>query len=269
MAQIMSSHHRLKGKNSSSLNRLSMFSVVSGILLLTLCIYSANGNQARENTGAGVELGSKRASSGSAAIVSGSVNGIPYYHCAGTGTGTGTGTEQHLVLLHGARFTKEDWKTSGILDSLCTADKGLSVSAMDLPVSAGHEELKTLLTSMQTAELLTTPVALVTPSASGKTITDWMTKGDVTKLPLFISKWIPVAAGSVSNPTEEQVSSLTNNLSIFAIYGNRDAMGKRVTERLASLASAETLELDGGHPCYLDSPEDFVSAILRTMNVAA
>lgn len=250
-----------------------MASVLLGIagIILALFLYSANGNHAQETTkGSAVveEVGSKRASSSGSTekiiISSGSVNSIPFYHC---GTENNINENKHLVLLHGAKFTKEDWKTSGILKSLCKA-KGLSVSAMDLQVSAGHQELKTLLASMQTEGMLNTPVTLVTPSASGKTITDWMTNGDLTELPSYISKWIPVAAGSVSSPSDEQVGSLKGKLSILAIYGSRDAMGKRVTERLADLASAETLEVEGGHPCYLDSPDDFVSAIFRSMDVS-
>jgi hypothetical protein len=123
----------------------------------------------------------------------------------------------------------------------------------------GPFDPNTISTTADTPGMPAQPLNTVTPATGVPVVTQDFNS----------PKWIPVAAGSVSNPTEEQVSSLTNNLSIFAIYGNRDAMGKRVTERLTSLASAETLELDGGHPCYMDSPEDFVSAILRTMNVLA
>jgi pimeloyl-ACP methyl ester carboxylesterase len=196
--------------------------------------------------------------SGSSDIVSGTVTGIDYYHCAGK--------KKHLVLLHGAKFTKENWKTIGILGKFCQYSE-LSVSAMDLPVSAGHEDLQALLTSMEEAGLLTTPVVVVTPSASGKTITDWIKNGDVTTLKSFVSLWIPVAAGSVASVSEEQLIGLGNALPIFAIYGNRDVMGQQTTERLANLAGAETLEIEGGHPCYLDSPDDFVSAILQKLNV--
>ena len=48
--------------------------------------------------------------------------------------------------MHGASFTKEDWKKSGILDMLCDInneeDEGnLSISALDLPVSADGKQL--------------------------------------------------------------------------------------------------------------------------------
>ena len=239
---------------------LPVILVISGIAFVTLCLYGGAAVVPENENPGGVKMGSTLGASESGEIMSGMVNDIPYYHCAGNG--------KHLVLLHGAHFTKEDWKTSGILESLCKS-KGVAAFAMDLPVSAGHQELKTLLTSMQNNQLLTLPVVLVTPSASGKTITDWMTKGNVAQLPSYISKWIPVAAGSVSNLSDEDVGSLQDQISILAIYGSEDAMGKKVTQRLSSLAGAESLEIEGaGHPCYLDSPAVFVKAVLQTMNVS-
>ena len=243
-------------KERSSSRNLSWMVVIAGFLL-ALIMYSANGNRVSKNKDTVMEMGTKQIS-GSSDIVSGTVNDIEYYHCAGN--------TKHLVLLHGAKFTREDWKSSGILGKLCQHSE-LSVSAMDLPVSAGHEELQLLLKSMQDAELLTTPVVVVTPSASGKTITDWITNGDLSTLKSLVSLWIPVAAGSVSSVSDEQLKGLGNRLPIYAIYGSRDAMGKQTSNRLASLASAETLEIEGGHPCYLDSPDDFVSAVLQKMNI--
>lgn len=201
----------------------------------------------------------------SSSIRSGTVNGIPYYHCSGAGSDV-----KHLVLLHGAKFTKEDWKTSGIMDGFCRIPN-LSVSTMDLPVSAGYQELIDLLNGMQLKQLVSLPVALITPSASGKTITDWMKNGDISKLPTYVYRWIPVAAGSVSSASAEEVSSLkdsTSIFSIFAIYGNQDRMGKKVTETLRELANAKTLELEGGHPCYLDSPDAFLSAVSEDLGVS-
>lgn len=254
MGQMTS--RRFKEKSSSS--NLPWMVVMAGFLL-ALILYSANGKRASQNNDAVVEMGIKQAS-GSSDIVSGNVNEIDYYHCAGN--------RKHLVLLHGAKFTKEDWKTSGILGQLCQNSE-LSVSAMDLPVSAGHEELQALLKSMDEAELLTTPVVLVTPSASGKTITDWIKNGDLSTLTSLVYLWIPVAAGSVASVSDEQLMGLNGILPIYAIHGNRDAMGKQTSDQLATLAAAETLEIEGGHPCYLDSPDVFVSALLQKMRLAS
>jgi hypothetical protein len=50
----------------------------------------------------------------------------------------------------------------------------------------------------------------VTPSVvSGKTITDWMMTGNVSQLPNYIFKLIPVAAGSMTSATDEQAGALS------------------------------------------------------------
>lgn len=214
-----------------------------------------------------VGLGAKKAkgietlhSKGIAAIQSGEIDSIPYYHCDGNGS--------HLVLLHGSRFTKEDWKTSGIMDIFCEVTD-LSVSAIDLPVSKDHEDLQKLLISMENANFLARPVTLVTPSASGKTMTDWIDHGNISEIQNFISTWIPVAAGSVGTLDDANLDTLKkdSSISILAIYGSRDAMGARVSTKLEEQAGASKLEIEGGHPCYLDSPKDFTDAVLRQLGI--
>ena len=143
---------------------------------------------------------------------------------------------------------------------------------MDLPVSAGHTELTSLLQAMQGEQLIssTHPIALVTPSASGRTMIDWMMQGNVEEIPKFVDKWIPVATVGLSKAMDEQVKSLTtvDGLSILAIYGNRDKAGKVVSERLKSLAKAKLVELEGGHPCYIDSPDAFVQTVLEFLGMS-
>ena len=53
----------------------------------------------------------------------------------------------------------------------------------------------------------------------------------------------------------------TKSFDIFAIYGDTDRTGKRVTEQLVQYAGATSLQLHGGHPVYLDSPNEFVHAV--------
>jgi pimeloyl-ACP methyl ester carboxylesterase len=246
-------------RNQASTKALVL--IVVGVLLATYLYMASMTTKSTPNEFEAVAA--KFADSSS--IQTGAVNDIPYYHCSGAGSDV-----KHLVLLHGAKFTKEDWKTSGLLDGFCRIPN-LSVSAMDLPVSAGYQELVDLLHAMQLKQLVSLPVALITPSASGKTITDWMKNGDVSKLPTYVYRWIPVATGSVSSASAQEVSSLkdsTSIFSIFAIYGNQDSMGKKVTETLRDLAGAKTLELKGGHPCYLDSPDAFLSAVSEDLGVS-
>jgi hypothetical protein len=228
--------------------------------VLALLIYFAVGRRVSwsHNETSVLDVKQEDPSGASSEILSGSISDIPYYHCAGS--------EKHLVLLHGAAFSKEDWLSSGILSGFCANDK-LSVSALDLPVSAGHAQLKSLLVAMEEYALVQRPVVLVTPSASGKTITDWLKNGDLTEIPKYVSKWIPVAAVSVASASDSQLSSLRGSLPTFAIYGSRDSMGKSVSDKLVNLSDAKSLEIDGGHPAYLDSPQAFIAAVLEDLGL--
>ena len=200
---------------------------------------------------------------------------IAYYHQSAASSSTSI--RQHsLVLLHGSKFTKEDW----IQNSSSSTSKNIismfhkqfpysiSITAVDLPVKADHNQLVSLLEAMQDKGLISLPVSIVTPSASGFSIVDWMMKDDqdvTKKLPTYIHTWIPVASGSVLRFTNEQLTKidLLEDFSIFAINGNLDKMGKKVTKKLVKHTSTITksIELKGGHPVYLDSPNEFVNAI--------
>ena len=234
---------------------------------------------------------------------------VAYYHCSNDRSSGGVETStknaaspvESLVLLHGSAFTKEDWKSSGILKDLCRPSHGtttatsttipLKVTAVDLPVSATHDDLMQLLDAMTETEKIipvsspgsgssqlieSLPVKLVTPSASGKTITDWILNGDnnnskINLLPTYISTWIPVASNSVDKLSDTQISQLkdlssSSSFKIFAIYGDQDMHGKKVSKRLEGIGSATILELSGRHPVYLDSPTEFVEAVIRTID---
>jgi pimeloyl-ACP methyl ester carboxylesterase len=197
--------------------------------------------------------------------VYGDVHSVAYYHCASQ---TLPEKSKHLVLLHGAKFTKEEWKTSGIMETLCE-NPNLSVSAIDLSVRAGHRDLMGMLLAMKDSFQINLPVVLVTPSASGMTITDWMATGRLPDLPNFVQKWIPVACFAVSAATEDQLARMArlNDFEVLAIYGNKDRGGEETAGRLEDYVGAQTLELNGGHSCYLDSPEEFCSALVKELGV--
>ncbi|OEU10834.1 hypothetical protein FRACYDRAFT_246706 [Fragilariopsis cylindrus CCMP1102] len=200
---------------------------------------------------------------------------IAYYHQAAASSSTSI--QQHsLVLLHGSKFTKEDWiqnsssSTSKNIISLFHQQfpYSISITAVDLPVKADYNQLVSLLEAMQDKGLISLPVSIVTPSASGFIIVDWIMNDDqdvTNKLPTYIHTWIPVASGSVLRFTNEQLTKidLLEDFSIFAINGNLDKMGKKVTKKLVKHTSTITksIELKGGHPVYLDSPNEFVNAI--------
>lgn len=214
----------------------------------------------------------------------GVVGGVAYYHCSRITAesihqkSTPRQQPQSLVLLHGAKFTKKYWKSSEILSMFCKNSQAsfeLSVVALDLTVEASHKDLALVLDALETAEVVTKPVTLVTPSASGKCMVDWLRHQEEAsssrhRLGLYVHRWIPVASGAVQQLDEAQMKRYTGSLSILAIYGDRDKRGKILSERLQEIAAPKTraLEIKGGHPCYLESPSTFVKAVLDFMATA-
>lgn len=184
--------------------------------------------------------------------------GVPFYRCTGTGK---DGDGITLVLLHGAKFSKEDWKRSGILKDFCEreAKKKINYYAIDLPVSSDYKDLMNFLDAVSD---IAKPVSLVTPSASGKTMVSWAASSAVHEtLPRYVRQWIPVAALAVNSAPDDDLRKLDSTLSILAVYGDADTPGKASSEKLKSLAGAKILEQVGRHPCYLDSPKEFVTEV--------
>mmetsp|Transcript_27134 Transcript_27134/g.57942 ORF Transcript_27134/g.57942 Transcript_27134/m.57942 type:complete len:330 (+) Transcript_27134:227-1216(+) len=122
---------------------------------------------------------------------------MPYYHCGPLPLPLpGSPDNEHmteLVLLHGAAFTKEDWRDSGILQSLCDVNDGstgaedqsirklsdsryyyprpLSVTALDLPVPGEGDIFYDAIQSLASQHVLSgNPVVIVSPSAGGRAI---------------------------------------------------------------------------------------------------
>ena len=199
---------------------------------------------------------------------------LPYYHCGPLPSQDNPDLTE-LVLLHGAAFTKEDWKTSGILDMLCDIDNeedegNLSISALDLTVSADGKDLGLAFDALVADKVLSgRAAAFVSPSASGKAMLGLaeLSKSGGAELKRIVKAWIPVATGSVVKAEEATILQYKlDNVPILAIHGDQDAMGKKVTERLKQLNGAKGVELSGRHPVYLDSPEEFVQEVLQFLD---
>jgi pimeloyl-ACP methyl ester carboxylesterase len=238
------------------------------VLLVTVVSRTSKQKEVQLQTAAKAEpLASVKSTEGEVpgAITLGEDKGVPYYHCSGAGSGD----EVTLILLHGMAFTKEDWKKpSGILKDLCTREtqRKLSVFAVDLPVTADFKDLTMFLDSLSGQGKVTKPVSLVTPSASGKTMATWAGSAAVEHtLPQYISRWIPVAPVAFSSVPEHDIRNMIN-LPTLAIYGSKDTRGKDVSNRLKEFANARVLELHGGHPCYLDSPKEFVDEVVAFLD---
>jgi pimeloyl-ACP methyl ester carboxylesterase len=180
--------------------------------------------------------------------------GLAYFSCPSS--------RPSLILLHGTAFTKEDWKNSGILQNFC---RHWSVVALDLSVKANYEQLLHAIRDLSAAGQVTLPFkALVTPSASGFAVISSL-QGNLSTLTSLVQSWIPVACNSLLLVDTSTLIQL-NGWPIFAIYGDRDLSGKRSSELLKQYSGAIVQELSGRHPCYLDSPLEFVDTINDFLN---
>ena len=210
---------------------------------------------------------------------------LPYLHCGpefGTHPNPGDGAGRELLLLHGAAFRASTWEESGILEGLCLLGRqagasdasvvaaDLSVTALDLPVSADALYLNKAFKSLWERGIISGEATfIVTPSASGSSMMSAASFAvskqaeDASKiLRRLVRGWIPVAAGAVlSAPSDDLGVFIELEIPILAIYGDQDAKGKKSSERLSDEAGASTLELEGRHPCYLDSPNEFIRAV--------
>ena len=173
-----------------------------------------------------------------------------------------------IVLLHGAKFTKQNWSESGIIESICNDSQShgiiSSVIALDLSVQAdGNGFINAMDSLIENGILSGKPVVVISPSASGKAIIS-LTSISERRVEDIIRAWLPVASPAILSATNESLGRFRQlQIPILAINGNRDAMGKKVTERLVTISGAEGVEIDGGHPCYLDSPNAFVDVVFK------
>jgi len=238
--------------SSSTLRRLPVYLTAAGgaLVLFLFLIMSRQSPPEEEARSSGMKTSSTD-------VIKDTVGGVEYYHCSAQ-----QDDALDLVLLHGAHFTKKNWKKSGILEKLCNVPE-LSVTALDLNHRGNHDDLKNVLDDLRkNAVIQSKPVALVTPSASGYTIVDWITTGKIDDLVKYVGYWIPVASPSIGSAKESNLEGLKGRLPILAIYGSDDKGGKKVSDKLESFSDAKLVEINGGHPCYLDSPDDFIKELL-------
>lgn len=199
-------------------------------------------------------------------------NILDYIHCGSyfRSDTMDTDNDLEILMLHGAAFKKEDWVTSGILNDFCfKGGKHISVTAIDLSVRVGVEGLEDAFQALVGAGVLSgLPVIIISPSASGKSVVNLASDGyksdnGMSILQKLLKTWIPVATSAVLSVKEKEVFSVFPNagIDILAIHGDLDEMGKKVTQTLENYAGAKGVQLHGRHPCYLDSPTQFVQTI--------
>ena len=145
----------------------------------------------------------------------------------------------------------------------------MSVSALDLPVRADGLELESAFDALVKEDVLSgNPVIVVTPSASGKSIVSLVTEGNTLVLKKIVRAWMPVASNAVLGVKDDEAFQIFSELdiSILAMNGDKDLMGRDVTKKLVEVAGAKGVEMEGSHPCYLDSPTYFVDTIISFIN---
>lgn len=193
-------------------------------------------------------------------------SGIAYYHCQGRQGVVDAKQNRHLVLLHGSVFTKENWKNSGILKAFCLESVN-SVVALDLDVKVSLDTLLSTLQELEQQRIIELPLAaLVTPSASGQAIIDGLIQGRVSRMTSAIQRWIPIACNAILKAPKPEDFANLKSWPILAIYGNKDSPGMASSKILEKHSGAIVKELVGGHPCYFDSPVDFVAAVVKFLS---
>ncbi len=163
-----------------------------------------------------------------------------------------------VLLLHGARFDSETWRSLSTLDLLAKA--GFHVVALDLP-GYGRSEVSPFDPEVFLAEAMTAlgleSAAIVSPSMSGQYSFPLLIRS-----PEKVAGFVPVApAGS------DKYLRLLKKVKVptLIIWGEKDEiipMAK--SDALAAvLEDAKRVILkDAGHPCYIDRPEEFHRELL-------
>jgi hypothetical protein len=267
-AMVIASHRAQKNSQKKRLFRNRVFALLG---VVTLVIYVVLATRQQKGIGDSMQqVGDFQSSSvipnDPAIIETGKTTNeeVAYYHCV-AGNQNASSVDNHLVLLHGSAFTKEDWKTSGILDLFCTSKASLSVTALDLSVKASHSDLLAVLDDLQGDGKIDLPISgLVTPSASGYAIIEGIEAGSISELLESIQRWIPVACNGILSVDNEDVfaSAEMKSWPILAVYGDKDVLGKHSSEFFQTHSEASVQELSGKHTFYLGAPESFVRTVL-------
>ncbi|XP_066521101.1 protein ABHD14B [Hoplias malabaricus] len=171
-----------------------------------------------------------------------------------------------VLLLHGIRFSSENWLQISTLHTLAAA--GFRAVALDLP-GLGRSKAAEAPSAvgepapgqflMQVCEGLGTgPVVVISPSLSG-----------MYSLPFLfqhtqqVKAYIPVAPICTDKFTAEQYSAI--QVPTLIVYGDQDTqLGEVSLRNLSNLPNHKVVVMKGaGHPCYLDDPETWHKSVLE------
>ncbi len=171
-------------------------------------------------------------------------------------SGNAAGTT--VLLLHGARYDSETWRSLSTLDLL--AKEGFRVVALDLP-GYGRSEVSPLEPETFLGEAMSAlgieSAVVVSPSMSGQFSFPLLIRS-----PDRVAGFVPVApAGS------DRYLRLLKKVKVptLVVWGEKDEIipMEKSDSLVAVLEDAKRVILkDAGHPCYVEKPEEFHRELL-------
>ncbi|CAL8337416.1 unnamed protein product [Lota lota] len=174
-----------------------------------------------------------------------------------------------FLLLHGIRFTSENWLNIGTLETLAKA--GCRAVAIDLP---GFGQSKSAAAPAAVGELAPggflkqvceklglDSVVVISPSLSGMYSLPFIMEHQPA-----IRAYIPVAPICTDKFTVEQYRTV--KIPTLIVYGDQDdQLGEVSLGNLSKLPSHRVVVMKGaGHPCYLDDPDTWHKAVVEFLH---
>ncbi|XP_011473090.1 protein ABHD14B [Oryzias latipes] len=174
-----------------------------------------------------------------------------------------------VLLLHGIRFSSENWLSIGTLETLAKA--GCCAVAIDLPELGRSKSAKAPAAVGELApagflkevcdKLNLVPVVVISPSLSGMYSLPFLLEYQA-----LVRAYIPIAPICTEKFTVEQYQSV--KVPTLIVYGDQDTQLGEVSRRnLMNLADHNVVVMKGaGHPCYLDDPDTWHKALTDYLN---
>ncbi|KAM3878349.1 putative protein-lysine deacylase ABHD14B [Diretmus argenteus] len=174
-----------------------------------------------------------------------------------------------VLLLHGIRFSSENWLDIGTLETLARA--GCRAVAIDLPGLGRSKSAEAPAAVGELApggflkdvceQLDLSPVVLISPSLSGMYSLPFLFQHQD-----LIRAYVPVAPICTEKFTAEQYQSI--KVPALIVYGDQDTqLGEASLRNLSSLSRHSVVVMRGaGHPCYLDDPDTWHKSLTDFLN---
>lgn len=174
-----------------------------------------------------------------------------------------------VLLLHGIRFSSENWLNIGTLETLAKA--GCRAVAIDLPGLGQSKQAKAPAEVGELApagflkevceQLKLSPVVVISPSLSGMYSLPFLHQHQA-----MLRAYVPVAPICTDKFTAEQYRGV--QVPSLIVYGDQDTqLGDVSFRNLSNLANRSVAVMKGaGHACYLDDPDAWHKALTDFLN---